>query len=134
MPQVVSRAFLAPLRSLLGGCKNKAIPSTRWMRTWYKRISLGSPDTEAVTCPKPPRGSATSSPSSVNNVSLVHGSTRFPSRSIDQCLDAYDTHLEQVAGLAFSTRQNYRHIVRGFLTTSFGAEPPDWSALTAESL
>jgi site-specific recombinase XerD len=53
---------------------------------------------------------------------------------IDQWLGAYDAHLEQVAGLAFSTRQNYRYIVRGFLTTCFGTESPDWSALTAESI
>jgi integrase/recombinase XerD len=53
---------------------------------------------------------------------------------LDQWLSAYDAHLEQVAGLAFSTRQGYRHIVRCFLTDSFGTEPPDWASLTAAKI
>ena len=53
---------------------------------------------------------------------------------LDQWLGAYDAHLEQVAGLALSTRQEYRHIVRGFITSCFGAEPPDWSSLTAAKI
>jgi site-specific recombinase XerD len=53
---------------------------------------------------------------------------------VDQWLSAYDTHLEQVAGLALSTRQNNRHIVRGFLTDCFGTEPPDWASLTAATI
>jgi site-specific recombinase XerD len=50
---------------------------------------------------------------------------------LEQWLHAYDTHLEQVTGVALRTRQTYGHLVRGFLTTCFGTEPPDWSALTA---
>jgi site-specific recombinase XerD len=50
---------------------------------------------------------------------------------IDQWLNAYDAHLEQVAGLALSTRQNSRHLVRCFLSDCFGTEPPNWSSLTA---
>ncbi len=53
---------------------------------------------------------------------------------IDQWLGAYDTHLEQVAGLAVSTRQGYRHIVRGFITDCFGTESPNWASLTAASI
>jgi integrase/recombinase XerD len=65
-----------------------------------------------------------------------HGATRLRQDGLslsplDQWLRAYDTHLEHVAGLARSTRQGYRHLVRGFMTDCFGAEPPDWSALTA---
>ena len=47
---------------------------------------------------------------------------------IEQWLVDYDAHLEQVAGLALSTRQGYRHLVRRFITACFGAEPPDWSS------
>jgi site-specific recombinase XerD len=54
-----------------------------------------------------------------------------PLRPIDQWLLAYDTHLEQVAGLAVSTRQGYRRIVRRFLTSCFGSAAPDWQLLTA---
>lgn len=50
---------------------------------------------------------------------------------LEQWLRAYDTYLEHVAGLACSTRQGYGHLVRGFITDCFGAEPPDWSSLTA---
>jgi site-specific recombinase XerD len=53
---------------------------------------------------------------------------------LDQWLSAYDTHLEQVAGLAPGTRQGYRHLVRCFITNCFGTEPPDWSSLTAEKI
>ena len=65
-----------------------------------------------------------------------HGVThpRQDGRSIpplEQWLDAYDGHLEQVTGVALRTRQTYGHIVRGFLTACFGTQPPDWSALTA---
>jgi len=50
---------------------------------------------------------------------------------LDQWLRAYDAHLEHVAGLALSTRQTYRYMVRRFITSCFGAEPPDWPSLTA---
>lgn len=53
---------------------------------------------------------------------------------IDEWLGAYDAHLEHVAGLAPSTRQSYRHIVRGFLTDCFGTEPPHWGSLTATTI
>lgn len=53
---------------------------------------------------------------------------------LDQWLSAYDAHLEHVAGLAPSTRQGYRHLVRCFLTDCFGTEPPDWSSLTATKI
>jgi site-specific recombinase XerC len=53
---------------------------------------------------------------------------------LDQWLSAYDAHLEHVAGLAPSTRQGYRHLVRCFLTDCFGTEPLDWSALTATQI
>jgi site-specific recombinase XerD len=49
----------------------------------------------------------------------------------DQWLGAYDAHLEHVAGLARNTRQNYRYLVRCFITDCFGTEPPNWSTLTA---
>jgi integrase/recombinase XerD len=56
---------------------------------------------------------------------------RPPPSPIDQWISAYDAHLEHVAGLALSTRQGYRHLVRCFLTDCFGTAPPDWSSLTA---
>jgi integrase/recombinase XerD len=65
-----------------------------------------------------------------------HGVTRpryagLPTPPLEQWLRAYDAHLEQVAGVALSTRQSYGHLVRRFLTACFGAEAPDWSSLTA---
>ena len=53
---------------------------------------------------------------------------------IDRCLSAYDAYLEQVAGLALSTRQAYSLIARRFIITCFGTEPPDWSSLTAATI
>ena len=50
---------------------------------------------------------------------------------LDQWLAEYDTYLAHVVGLALSTRQYYRRIVRRFVITCFGAEPPDWQAVTA---
>jgi integrase/recombinase XerD len=50
---------------------------------------------------------------------------------LDQWLNAYDTHLKQVAGLALSTRQTYCRLARGFITACFGTQIPDWSSLTA---
>jgi site-specific recombinase XerD len=50
---------------------------------------------------------------------------------IDQWLTEYDVHLEQVAGLALSTRQSYGRMAKRFLTSCFGAERPNWQALTA---
>jgi integrase/recombinase XerD len=50
---------------------------------------------------------------------------------LEQWLSAYDAYLEQVAGIALSTRQTYGHLVRRFLTACFGTEPPDWPSLTA---
>jgi len=78
MPQVVSSVFCVPLRSWLNGCKDMAMPSARWMKTFYERISLGSRDTVAGTGPKQPRGLATSSDSSANTASHVPGKTGFP--------------------------------------------------------
>jgi site-specific recombinase XerD len=65
-----------------------------------------------------------------------HGVThpRQGGRSIpplEQWLRDYDAHLEHVAGLALRTRQGYGHLVRRFLTTWCGTEPPDWPTLTA---
>jgi site-specific recombinase XerD len=50
---------------------------------------------------------------------------------LDQWLAEYDTYLIHVVGVALSTRQYYRRIVRRFMITCFGAEPPDWQAVTA---
>jgi site-specific recombinase XerD len=50
---------------------------------------------------------------------------------VDQWLVEYNAHLEQVAGLALSTRQSYGRMARRFLTSCFGAERPDWQAVTA---
>ncbi len=65
-----------------------------------------------------------------------HGVTRprqagLPLPPIEQWLRDYDTHLAHVAGLALRTRQGYGHLVKRFLTTWCGTEPPDWSMLTA---
>jgi site-specific recombinase XerD len=56
---------------------------------------------------------------------------RQPPAPVNQWLVEYDTHLEQVAGLALSTRQSYGRMVRRFITSCFGAERPDWQAVTA---
>ena len=53
---------------------------------------------------------------------------------IEQWLLDYDTYLEQVAGLALSTRQGYRRIVRRFIAACCGGEPPDWSSLLASRI
>ena len=55
----------------------------------------------------------------------------LPIPPLEQWLAEYDAHLAQVAGLALSTRQGYGRLVRRFITTCFGAEPPDWPSLTA---
>jgi site-specific recombinase XerD len=52
----------------------------------------------------------------------------------EQWLVDYDAHLEQVAGLALSTRHGYRRLVRRFITACFGAEPPDWPSVTASMI
>jgi site-specific recombinase XerD len=61
-----------------------------------------------------------------------HGGRSLP--PLEQWLRDYDAHLEHVAGLALRTRQGYGHLVRRFLITWCGAEPPDWSALTAAAI
>jgi integrase/recombinase XerD len=50
---------------------------------------------------------------------------------VDQWLVEYDTHLEQVAGLALSTRQSYGRMVRRFITACYGEQRPNWQAVTA---
>jgi hypothetical protein len=50
---------------------------------------------------------------------------------LDQWLTEYDTYLAHVVGVALSTRQYYRRIVRRFVSTCFGTAPPDWQAVTA---
>jgi integrase/recombinase XerD len=67
-----------------------------------------------------------------------HGVVRprvvLPTSPHEQWLTAYDTHLAQVAGLALSTRQGYGRLVRRFITACFGAESPDWRAVTASMI
>ena len=58
----------------------------------------------------------------------------LPTSPLDQWLVEYDTHLEQVAGLALSTRQGYQRVVRRFINACFGSETPDWSSLTAATI
>ena len=53
---------------------------------------------------------------------------------IEQWLVDYDAYLEQVAGLALSTRQGYRRIVRRFIAAWFEGETPDWSSLLASRI
>ncbi|HEY7494516.1 MAG TPA: tyrosine-type recombinase/integrase [Candidatus Tectomicrobia bacterium] len=53
---------------------------------------------------------------------------------IEQWLVDYDAYLEQVAGLALSTRQGYRRIVRRFIAACCGAETPDWSSVLASRI
>src|SRR5205823_8947519 len=63
---------------------------------------------------------------------VVHQRHAMPSLApLDQWLAEYDTYLAHVVGLALSTRQYYRRIVRRFVSTCFGTEPPDWQAVTA---
>lgn len=58
----------------------------------------------------------------------------LPPSAMDQWLMEYDAYLDQVAGLALSTRQGYRRVVRRFITACFGSERPDWLALTASMI
>jgi len=57
-----------------------------------------------------------------------------PPSALEQWLVEYDAHLDQVAGLALSTRQGYRRLVRRFITACFGSERPNWQALTASMI
>jgi site-specific recombinase XerD len=52
----------------------------------------------------------------------------------EKWLAEYDAHLDQVVGLALSTRKIYRPFARRFITTCFGSAAPDWSALTASMI
>jgi hypothetical protein len=58
----------------------------------------------------------------------------LPTPPLEQWLAEYNAHLEQVAGLALSTRQGYQRIVRRFVVVCFGSEAPDWQAVTAPIL
>ena len=57
-----------------------------------------------------------------------------PGSAMEQWLVEYDAYLDQVAGLALSTRQGYRRVVKRFITACFGAKRPDWYALTASMI
>jgi integrase/recombinase XerD len=57
--------------------------------------------------------------------------TMTPLTPLEPWLAEYDAYLAQVVGLALSTRQYYRRIVSRFMITCFGAETPDWQAVTA---
>jgi site-specific recombinase XerD len=54
-----------------------------------------------------------------------------PLAPLEPWLAAYDAYLAHVVGLALSTRQYYRRMVRRFVMTCFGAEAPNWQAVTA---
>src|SRR6266851_2800789 len=56
-PPVVPNAIFVRLRSLPNGYKNKAMPSARWMKTFYSAISPDFHATVPATCPKRPKAS-----------------------------------------------------------------------------
>ena len=58
----------------------------------------------------------------------------LPPSAMEQWLVEYGAYLDEVAGLALSTRQGYRRVARRFITTCFGSERPDWPALTASMI
>ena len=58
----------------------------------------------------------------------------LPTSPLEQWLVEYDAHLVQVAGLALSTRQSYRRIVRRFISACFGSETPNWQSVTASMI
>jgi hypothetical protein len=70
---LIVQRYLLALRNSLIGYKDKAIPSTRWTRSCCESISLNCHDTVLVTFQKRPEASDTSSDSSNNKVSPVHG-------------------------------------------------------------
>ena len=53
---------------------------------------------------------------------------------IDQWLDRYDNYLQQVAGLADSTRKGYLYMVHRFIDAYWGKGEPDWSLLNAKMI
>ena len=127
MHQVVSSAICAPLSSLPNGYKNRAMPSSEMDGDLVQRYISGLTRYRSGNLPKAAQGLS-------HLVRFLHqqGVTQPTARRasiapIEQWLVDYDAHLEQVAGLALSTRQGYRRLVRRFITACFGAETPDWS-------
>ena len=52
----------------------------------------------------------------------------------ERWLMAFDQHLEQVAGVAASTRKNYLGLARGLLRAIFGESDPDFTKMQAEHI
>jgi len=50
----------------------------------------------------------------------------------ERWLEAFDRHLEHVAGVSAGRRKNCMHIARGLLQAAFGNSDPDFSQLRAE--
>jgi len=57
-----------------------------------------------------------------------------PRTEADHWLLRYEQYLDQVCGLATSTRHHYRRLARGVLATCFGTGRVDWSSLQAQQI
>jgi len=57
-----------------------------------------------------------------------------PRTEADHWLLRYEQYLDQVCGLAASTRHHYRRLARCFLATCFGTGRVDWSSLQAQQV
>ena len=123
-PDSIQRS-LVPLSSLPNGCKDKAMPSLRSMKTFVQRDVFRAharPFRQAPESgPGPPSSRQIPPPTRRGQPTAIH----VPTPPLEQWLAEYNAHLEQVAGLALSTRQGYRRIVRRFIVACFGAEAPD---------
>ena len=52
--------------------------------------------------------------------------------AVDQCVEAFEQHLTDVAGLAIGTCHIYGRFARALLVARFGTAEPDWQALDAD--
>jgi len=57
-----------------------------------------------------------------------------PRTEADHWLLRYEQYLDQVCGLAASTRHHYRRLARRFLATCFGTGRVDWPSLQAQQI
>ena len=53
---------------------------------------------------------------------------------VDLWLKSYDDHLNQAAGLAAKTRRDYVQYARTFIERRFGAETPQWPAISVDDI
>ena len=67
-----------------------------------------------------------------HDIRLKDNSSAAGTDDVDQCLNAFDRHLESERGCAPSTRAHYLHEVRCFLVDVFPDLKTNWAALNAD--